>query len=183
MKQMLLGRVTAAVACAGMMLPPSVLAVEPAKSTVDSTNYIVDVALRPGGILVGQVVDQQGTTMAGKVVSIQYSNYEVARATSDANGVFAARGLRGGQYQLLTDDGISMCRLWAPNTAPPAARPAALLVSGNDVVRGQWGYASGPLHEWMCWMKAHPYITAGAVAAAIAIPLALADDDDDPPGS
>jgi hypothetical protein len=28
-------------------------------------------------------------------------------------------------------------------------------------------------------MKAHPYLTAGGIAAAIAIPLALADDDDD----
>jgi hypothetical protein len=166
----------AAVACVGMILPPSATAAQPGVSTVD-------VALRPGGLLVGQIVDPQGAPKPGKVVSVRYANHEVVRTTSDANGVFAARGLRGGQYQLLTEDGVSVCRLWAPDTAPPAARPAALLVSGGGVVRGQWAHGTGPLHEWVGWVKAHPYITAGAVASAIAIPLALADDDDDPPGS
>jgi hypothetical protein len=166
----------AAAACVAMLLPPPALAVEPVHSGTD-------VALRDGGLLVGQVVDPQGVAQAGAVVSVRYAEHEVVRTVTDANGVFAARGLRGGQYQLLTDDGISVCRLWAPNTAPPAARPAALLVSGNDVVRGQWGFGGGPVHEWVGWVKAHPYITAGAVAAAIAIPLALADDGDDPAGS
>jgi hypothetical protein len=181
---MRLGTMAAAVACSGMILPPAALATEPA-AVVAPAATAVDVALRPGGMLVGQVVDPQGAPQIGKVVSIQYANFEVVRTTTDANGVFAARGLRGGQYQILTDNGICACRLWAENTAPPAARPAALLVSGGDVVRGQWGSVpgTGPMHQWVGWVKAHPYITASAVAAAIAIPLALADDDDDPPGS
>jgi hypothetical protein len=184
MRRMSFGKMAAAVACCGMIVPPTALAVEPA-AVVAQAPSVVDVALRPGGILVGQVVDPQGAARAGKVVSIQYANYEVARTTTDANGVFAARGLRGGQYQILTEDGISVCRLWAPETAPPAARPAMLLVSGGDVVRGQWGWVpgTGAMHEWVGWVKAHPFITAGAVAAAIAIPVAVADDDDDPPGS
>jgi hypothetical protein len=168
MKRMTFGKVAAAVACFGMMLPPQACGAEKAFSPVD-------VALQSGGLLVGQVVDQQGAAQAGKVVSIQYANHEVVRTTTDANGMFAARGLRGGQYQVLTDDGVSVYRLWAPNTAPPAARPAALLVSGDQAVRGQWGNGGGVLG----WMKAHPYLTAGGIAAAIAIPLALADDDDD----
>jgi hypothetical protein len=32
--------------------------------------------------------------------------------------------------------------------------------------------------DWVEWIKCHPYLTAGVVAAAIAIPLALADDWD-----
>jgi hypothetical protein len=157
-----------------MIMPPSVLADEP-------TNSHTDVALRSGGLLVGQVIDQQGAVKAGTVVSVKYADQEVVRTTTDANGVFAAQGLRGGQYQLVTDDGISVCRLWAPNTAPPSARPAALVVSGTNVVRGQWG--GGSMHQWIDWVKAHPYITAGVVATAIAIPLAFADDDDEPAGS
>jgi hypothetical protein len=39
------------------------------------------------------------------------------------------------------------------------------------------------MYQWIDWVKAHPYITAGVVATAIAIPLALADDDDQPNGS
>jgi hypothetical protein len=155
-------------------MPSSVLADEP-------TDTHTDVALRPGGLLVGQVVDQQGATKAGTVVSVKYADHEVVRTTTDANGVFAAQGLRGGQYQLVTSEGISVCRLWAPNTAPPSARPAALVVSGNNIVRGQWG--GGAMHQWIDWVKAHPYITAGVVATAIGVPLALADDDDEPNGS
>jgi hypothetical protein len=166
MKFKSLGRAAAAVACMGMMLPPAALAGTP----VAGNN---DIALQSGGVLVGQVVDQQGVAKAGVPVSIQYGKHEVARTTTDANGVFAAKGLRGGQYEILTQDGVSVCRLWAPETAPPAARSAALVVSGNDVVRGQ--YMGG----WVDWMKAHPYITAGVVATAIAVPVALAASDDD----
>jgi hypothetical protein len=184
MKQMRFGGIAAAVACCGMVLPPSAVAAPPATGVAPASG-VIDVALRPGGLIVGQVVNPQGTVQAGKAVSIQYANYEVVRTTTDANGVFAARGLRGGQYQILTEDGISVCRLWAPDTAPPGAQPAALLVSGGDVVRGQWGWipGTGSMHQWVGWVKAHPYITASAVAAAIAIPVAFADDDDDPPGS
>jgi hypothetical protein len=156
----------------GMMLPSAALAATPAKPV----NGGSDIALREGGMLVGQVVDAQGVAQANSPVSIRFANHEVVRATTDKNGMFAAKGLRGGQYQLLTQDGVSVCRLWAADTAPPSARSAALVVTGDNVVRGQ-----GPMGNWVTWMKAHPYITAGTVATAIAVPVAIAasDDDDD----
>ena len=166
MKRSSLGKMAAAVACLGMLAPPSASAA----SRAELPN---DVALRSGGMLVGQVVDAQGVAKAGTTVSVRHGEHEVVRTKTDKNGVFAAQGLRGGSYQLLTDDGSSVCRLWAADTAPPAARPAALIVSGNDVVRGAYGGGM------VGWMKAHPYITAGTIAAAIAIPLAFIDDDDD----
>jgi hypothetical protein len=140
-----------------------------------------DVALRDGGLLVGQVVNPQGVAQANSPVSIRFANHEVVRTTTDANGVFAARGLRGGQYELVTTEGVGSYRLWAADTAPPAARPAVLLVSGDQVVRGQGFMAGGQgmMSSWVGWMKAHPYITAGTVAAAIAVPIAVLDDDDD----
>lgn len=173
MKRNLWGTMAAAVACVGMVIPPPAVAAEPMAGAMD-------VALRPGGVLVGQVVDRQGVPRANQTVSIQFGSHEVVRTTTDENGTFAAQGLRGGQYQLVTHEGISVCRLWAHNTAPPAAQPEALVVCGNQVVRGQWGARGhgGPLHGSLEWVRAHPYITAGAIAAAIAIPLALADDDD-----
>jgi hypothetical protein len=163
--------VTAAVACTGMTLPTSGMAATP----VTAGN---DIALREGGVLVGQVVNPQGVAQANTPVSIRFANHEVVRTTTDKNGIFAAKGLRGGQYELATTEGISACRLWAADTAPPAARSAALLVSGNQVIRGQ-----GMMTSWVGWMKAHPYITAGTVAAAIAVPVAILDDDDDDSGS
>jgi hypothetical protein len=167
MKRKWVVTVGAAIACAGAASPTASIAAPGA-----ARNY--DVALRQGGVLVGQVVNQQGVAQANADVSIRYANHEVVRTTTDDNGVFAAKGMRGGQYQLMTEDGMSTCRLWAADTAPPSARPAALLVSGRNVARGQ-GMANG----WVTWMKAHPYLTAGTVATAVAVPLAIADDDDD----
>jgi hypothetical protein len=89
--------------------------------------------------------------------------------------VFAAQGLRGGQYKINTVEGSSECRLWAADTAPPSARPAALVVTGNNLVRGMPG--DGVFHSWKEWCMAHPYITAGTVATAVAVPIIIADDD------
>jgi hypothetical protein len=159
------GKWAAAVAMLGMSLPPAALAATPATA-------VNDVALRADGLLVGQVVDQQGVAKANTVVAVRYANHEIVRTTTDANGVFAARGLRGGEYQLLTDQGSSQCRLWAPETAPPASKNAALVVTGHSVVRGNH-HGGGVIG----WAKAHPYITAGAIGTAIAVPLVVADDD------
>ena len=168
MKTKPFGTWAAAIALFGAMLPPSALAAPP----IAGTN---DIALRPGGLLVGQVVDPQGIVRAGMPVSIEYAGHEVVRTTTDESGVFAAKGLREGQYQLNTVEGSSSCHLWAADKAPPTARPEALVVSGNNnyLVRGQT-HSSRGLKGWI-WE--HPYLTAGTIAAAVAIPLVLADDD------
>ncbi len=166
-----LGSIAALIACLGIVLPTAATAATPATPAANS-----DIALRTGGLLVGQVVDQQGVAKAGTPVSIQFAGKEVVSTTTDANGVFAAKGLRGGQYQLVTPQGGNACRLWAADTAPPSAHQAALVVAGNEIVRAN---ASGAAGAWVGWMKAHPYITAGTVAAGIAIPLALASNDFD----
>jgi hypothetical protein len=172
MKLRKLGTWAAAVAALGMALPMPALAAPPAAAPVEAVS---DIALRPGGVLLGQVVDQQGVASANTLVTVEYAGREVVHTTTDANGVFAAQGLRGGQYQIRTPQSTSACRLWAADTAPPAARPAALVVSGNDIARGQVG--GGPINSWKEWVKCHPYITAGTVATAIAVPLVLADED------
>ena len=53
MKHKWFGTVAATVACMGMILPPSALAAAPAKPVTGGN----DIALREGGLLVGQVVD------------------------------------------------------------------------------------------------------------------------------
>ncbi|MEX2093513.1 MAG: carboxypeptidase-like regulatory domain-containing protein [Pirellulales bacterium] len=166
--------ILAAVACVGIVCPPAALAAEPAGAAKD-------VALRPGGVLVGQVIDQQGAVQVGSEISIQHDQQEVVRTKTDANGIFAAQGLRGGQYQIIAQDGQSFCRLWAADTAPPAASDAAVIVTGQEVVRGQWGAEWGTEYggRWLDWVRSHPYITAGVVAAAIAAPLAVAATSDD----
>lgn len=182
MKRSFLQSTAAAVACLGMLMPQAAFAAPAAPRQIDAGSAefrVNDVALRPGGLLVGKVVDARGLGQAGALVSVQYEGREIVRTTTDANGVFAARGLRGGQYQIQSPNGQSICRLWAEGTAPPAAKQAAVVVTGQDVVRGQFGYGMA----WIDWMRDHPYLTAGTVAAAIAIPVALATNDDWKPGS
>ncbi len=175
MKLKRLQTVLAALACGGTVCPNLALAVEPASAAKD-------VALRPGGLLVGQVIDQQGTPRANSPVVVLQNDQAVVNTTADANGVFAAQGLRGGQYQIITPDGQKLCRFWAADTAPPSAADSAVVVAGTDVVRGQWAPPAAPISyggRWLDWVRSHPYITAGVVAAAIATPIAIAASDDD----
>ena len=57
---------------------------------------------------------------------------------------------------------------------------AVVVADPNSVVRGQWYPPGG---AWLNWVRSHPYITAGVVAAAVAVPLAVASDDDNGPSS
>jgi hypothetical protein len=134
-------------------------------------------------VFVGKVVNAQGAPLTKVAVSLQQAGHEVATTTTDAEGVFAVQGLRGGVYQVVSEGGVVSYRLWAPNTAPPAANQSALIVTGSDIVSGQYGppMAPGaPTSQGGClaWMREHPLLVGAAVATAIAVPLALADDDD-----
>jgi hypothetical protein len=136
-----------------------------------------DVALAEGGVLTGQVVDTAGKPQAMAPVSLATGGQEIARATTDAKGQFRVASLKGGVYQVSTHGNQGVYRFWAPRTAPPTSLNGLNMVSGNQVVRGQMG--GGPLASAGQWIAEHPIITAGAIATAIAVPLAL-DDDDDP---
>ncbi|MHB1035269.1 MAG: carboxypeptidase-like regulatory domain-containing protein [Pirellulales bacterium] len=145
----------------GLLLPEAAMAVEkPSKSAV------VDVALRDGGVLVGQVVDPQGAAVAGAPVSLRYQDKNVVTATTSPEGYFAVKGLRGGVYQVAAADGQGVYRLWTQGTAPPSAQPGAMLVSGGKVVRGQNG---GAIRTFFT----NPFVIAGIVATAVAVPVAL----------
>lgn len=171
MKLRTLQRMAATLSCVGMLMPSAVLAREESQPPVAG----IDIALAEGGLFVGQVVDAQGAPQVKTEVALRYQGHEVVRTITDERGVFAARGLRGGQYEVVADGYVAPCRLWAAHTAPPTARPTALIVTGSDVVAGQWTPRPGGV---LSWMQAHPLIVAGIVATAIAVPLALADDDD-----
>ncbi len=158
----------------------------PAKavSTIRNVQTPTDVVLRDKGVLVGRIVDGQGLAVAKSPVSFQLSGKEVARVVSNDMGRFEVTGLKGGVYQVASTGHQGNYRLWAPRTAPPAAAKGLSIVSQPvDVIRGQYGGGpSNPFSAAGQWIAEHPIMTAGAVAAAIAIPIAL-EDDDDPPAS
>ncbi len=158
----------------GICLPYPVLAAPPAQKD----NTLPDVALLDGGVLVGQVVDTQGAPQANVPISLWEGQQELAVGKTDAAGYFSFRGLRGGVYQLTAADGVSMCRVWAPGTAPPAAQQGALVVRGVDMVRGQWcGFP-----RLRC-MLTNPWVIAGLVATAVAVPVAIHNARDHGPVS
>lgn len=168
-------RAATALACVGLLMPQGAFAAPVAPQQVSQKVVSQDVALRSGGVFVGQLVDAQGKALAGSDVALLYGKDVVARTKTDKNGVFAAKGLRGGEYRVAAAGGQTTYRLWAPKTAPPAASNGALIVTGNAVMNGQYPDSGGGI---MTFVKDHPMLIAAGVAAAIAIPLAVADDDD-----
>lgn len=183
--------VTAGVTTVAMLMQPQLLVAGESASaapvkTVASARTVQapsDVVLQDKGVLVGRIVDAQGLPVAKSPVSFQTAGKEVTRVVSDDQGRFEAKGLHGGVYRVASTGHNGVYRLWSPRTAPPAAAKGLSIVSQPvDVVRGQYGGGSNPFSAVGQWIAEHPIITAGAVAAAIAIPIAL-DDDDDPPAT
>jgi hypothetical protein len=153
----------------GTVLPQSVLAASPATAARTAPQVaVIDVALGQGGALRGQLVDAQGAPLSGATVSVQQNGREVTSTATDGQGNFAVSGLRGGVYQVATANSAGVYRLWAADTAPPAAQQQALLVSGGDAVRGQSQAAR---------FFTNPWVLAGLVGAAIAIPIAVSNSD------
>ena len=131
---------------------------------------VADVELGPGGVLIGRVVDSRGLPQAGVAVSIANEHRVMGATQSDDVGVFRLAGLRGGTYRITVKDGVSVSRLWAANTAPPKAGRSLMVVSGGGVLAGQFA----PLKVWL----ADPFIMAGIVAVAVAVPVAIAASRD-----
>lgn len=150
-----------------------------------------DIALQNGGVLVGQVVDAQGKQQPAAPVVLFAAGKEVARCQTDNVGRFTIAGLQGGVVEIATTGSQKTCRLWAPQTAPPAARNGLLMVTGNEIACGQncgctmgcgsavcgcGGHGGGLLGV----IADHPVVAAGVIGAAIAIPIAVSNGDSSP---
>ena len=155
-------------AAVGFCLPQPLMAAAAAQPVPDA----VDVALGDGGLLVGRIVDAQGVPLANVTVSLQSQDREIAATKTNPSGDFAFRGVRGGVYQVVAGQSHRSYRLWAPGTAPPSSHAGALLVAGGQTVRGQ--FVPGALGFWL----SNPWIVAGLVATAAAVPVAIHNADD-----
>jgi len=98
---------------------------------------IPDVALQKGGVLHGQLLDKSGKAKAATPVVVAQNGKIVVVAKTDKQGRFNIRAMRGGVYQIESEHGHGVYRLWAPQTAPPAAKPGVLMVTDDSIVRGQ----------------------------------------------
>jgi hypothetical protein len=174
-----LHRCVVVLTCSGMMSAQFVRAsdagsVQTAIQTPVAQTKIQDVALRDQGVLLGTVLDEKGNARGAVPVAISRQGNVIARTETNASGQFAVQGLSGGLHEVQTPVGSGVYRFWAPRTAPPAASAIAMVAPNTTVVRGQMGLGNGG--GGFGWL-ANPWVLAGVVAAAIAIPLALDDDD------
>jgi hypothetical protein len=175
-------------AICGMCMPASVtFGVEATQrgsvspSAARSATTIRDVALAQGGLLVGQILDEQMKPVPGAKIAIQTEGFTAAATETDADGVFAVAGLRGGVHQVVTEQSIQDCRLWAAGTAPPrAGSHLRLIPSQGTVVRGHWGPPPEPTWKRLA---TNPFVIGGVVATAVAVPVIWNNIDDDDEGS
>jgi hypothetical protein len=149
--------------------PPAMPVGQQAPAAKTEAPLVVDVALGEGGRLSGQLLDRSAAPVAGKSIFVLQQGRLVASTYADAAGRFKVDHLPGGVYEVRCDGGASITRLWAPQTAPPVARPTLLVSCGGDVVRGQGTF--GGFHG--DFLKGPgPWIIA--VATIVAVPTALA---------
>jgi len=133
---------------------------------------VVDVKLQQDQILLGQVVTPENAAVADQVVTLHGLQRELASGKTDENGYFAFAGLHNGVYQVTTAEGQGTFRVWTAETAPPAAQPGALVVTGDDAVRAQ-GAMRGIRNA-----LANPLVAGGLITAGIVIPIAIDDAND-----
>lgn len=139
-------RICVGLATVGLLLPNTAVvngaeqqvAAKPAAS-------VVDVSLIEGGVLQGQVVSPQGQVITNAPVVLQQGNHEVAQATTDKDGRFALKGVKGGVYVVSTTGAVGVVRAWTPRTAPPSSVNGLLLVPGDLTARAQLGPNNGGL--------------------------------------
>lgn len=151
-------------AVAGFCIPQAAL------SAGNGLPRIGDVTLHEAGTLVGQILDNAGNPLEGVRVALGDTTGELAVAQTNKEGCFAFSGLSDGVYEVATPAGSSVYRVWTAATAPPTAERGVLIVGDGQTVRGNWG--NGPLSI----LGKRPLLTAGLIAAAIAIPIAVTAD-------
>lgn len=132
-------------ACGGALLAPTAANAGVFQKSKQTANKpaVEDVALSEGGTLSGSILNEQGIGNDGALVIISDGKGEVARTIADKQGKFTVKNLRGGTYQVSSAQTTKLVRAWAPNTAPPVARDAVVMVNKEQVVRGQLGAGLG----------------------------------------
>ncbi len=159
--------------CLGMILPAPALEMALGAEHSDQTTPAVtsrphDATLHAGGVLVVEVVDSRGIPRPGSQVSLSQADRKLATGVTDRSGSFSVKGLSGGTYEIAAGQTRAVYRLWAPRTAPPAARSKVVLVTDSNPVRGQCD-AGGPLSYWL----SNPWVIAGLIGVAVAVPVAI----------
>ena len=172
--------VVLSLSCLGLLLPQSAVVasqVQPGSPGGPQAVRINDVSLGSQNTLWGTVVDRQGQALPGARVALVQHDRQVAQTTTDSQGRFAVANVPWGVYTVGAAGGIGLYRLWPERIAPPSASQGVLIVSSEQVVRGQ-----DRLYEWVA---DHYLLTCTGIATAIVVPVVLISNEnsDDNKGS
>lgn len=134
-----LHRACVGLATVGLLLPNPglVQGAEKQLATKQVSPKIIDVSLVDGGVLQGQVISSQGQALANAPITLHQGKSELAMTTTDKNGQFAVKGLKGGVYVVSTEGAAGVVRAWMPQTAPPSSVNGILLVPEAATTRAQ----------------------------------------------
>ena len=190
------------------LLPQAVWAESMATHATAEPPLISDIALSNNGTLRGKVVDASNKPKANAELTVWHEKRPVGKIRSNQKGEFAFSGLRGGVHRVTTESSSFTCRFWSPNSAPPSAKSAILLVDNPLVTAEQvegvkqaqylepgteYGSPSPPMQTVgngsprnnIRYRKGagglcwrNPLVIGGLIATAIAIPVALNGDGD-----
>lgn len=159
-------------ACGGLLCPPGLSAAGPSQAVQTPARPVIhDVKLDAAGRLAGQVLDLAGQPQVNQKLVLLRDGKPVSECRTDAAGKFHFERLGGGLYQIGLDKAAVACRVWAERTAPPAAKPQVLLVTGDELARGQQPFSE---------LFTNPCFCALIIAAAIAIPIAIHNSQSEP---
>lgn len=104
---------------------------------------VFDIVLSSGATFQGRVVDHTGAPVEQAEVVVKQNNTEVGRAVTDKTGTFVIGNLKSGVYSVTTGNSEGIYRVWTEDSAPPSAKARALLVMGENGIRGNFGAANG----------------------------------------
>jgi len=96
-----------------------------------------NVALDENGHLTGYLLDPQGRPVRKASIVIRQGLKRIAETQTGVKGKFVVSGMRGGVYQILSNKGSAVIRVWTQKAAPRNARRLALVIENSRVVRGQ----------------------------------------------
>ncbi len=148
----------------GCQLPGSALAESPTVTPVAGRPLCWDVRLDPTGRLRGVVLDAAANPQADVPLTLRTSQGPSVTEKTDLRGEFEFPAERGGVYELAAGDRVLSLRCWQGPAAPPHAVDR-LVLSTVPTYRGQV--------EPSCWGLSNPWVIAGIVVAAVAIPVAV----------
>lgn len=129
----------------------------------------VAIKLAKDGVLHGTAVFANGNPANGETVILGRAGKPIAKTKSDNQGRFKFTLVRPGDYQIATRDSAAFLQCFAFDKAPQESVPQILLSKKAMIARGQQ-----PLSV-LC----HPLLIGLVIAAAIAIPIAVAANNDD----